>query len=799
MKDNEKKRSYLIEVKGIVQGVGFRPFIYRLARGRGIYGSVTNTTEGVLINTGSISEEDLCGLITSIRKEKPPASTIEEITWKVTEPQDHKGFTIEKSRHTGSRFQLISPDLATCGKCLEDILNKDDRRRYLYPFTNCTSCGPRFTIIKNMPYDRPGTTMAGFTMCPDCLKEYNDPHDRRFHAQPNACSKCGPLLSLVDGKGRVIEEGLPIKSAAALLLDGYLIGLKSLGGFQIACDASSDQAVALLRSRKNRPSKPFAVMSADLDWIKRYYRLSPGELSSLKSPCAPIVLLRKKEGIYPLSAMVSPGNRYDGIMLPYTPLHHILFHYIKIPLVMTSGNISEEPIASENDEARDRLKNICDYYLVHNRDIYSRYDDSVIRVFRDREMVLRRARGYAPYPVKIKHHTGGNNILAVGAHEKNTFTILTRKYAITSQHIGDLDTAQSMDFFTATLDNYKALFGIEDFHVIAHDLHPDYRSTRAAEKMAPGKDRLFAVQHHKAHIAGVLAEHGLDGDVLGFSWDGSGYGDDGNIWGSEIFMVDRDLDFNRIGHLTEKFLPGGDASIRRPYRMAAAYLYMLFKGTKGDDPALPRYICKNISYPDKNQDEIDILCRQMKTGLNSPVTTSMGRFFDAVSSLTGCAHINTYEGEAAVSLEMAMDQDFIDCLMKSGIRSVSPDKRYDISIKRTGGMSIIDDIHIFSQVLKDHGSRLEPGLISFKFHNTLAQIILDISLACRTSWRIEKIALSGGVFQNNYLLDLCYALLENNGFKVYSNYKVPVNDGGISLGQAYTAAFNKVFINKGES
>lgn len=800
MKNSDKKKAYLIEIDGIVQGVGFRPFIYRLARELGINGIVANTTEGVLIKTGELSHNKLAAFIDSVKKENPPSSVIENIKFKAVAPENYNSFTIEKSRNTGNRFQLISPDLATCEKCRQDILNPSDTRRYHYAFTNCTNCGPRFTIIRKMPYDRPGTTMDRFKMCPDCLKEYSDPYDRRFHAQPNACNKCGPEIMLTDRSGKTIDTDEPIKTAASFLKRGNLVGLKSLGGFQIACDALSDDTVTELRHRKGRPSKPFAVMTADLDWINKNYHLSRAEIYSLKSPKAPIVLLRKKEKDYPLSSLVSLYNKYDGIMLPYTPIHHILFEFINMPLVMTSGNISEEPIASENDDARVRLKNICDYYLIHNRDIYSRYDDSVIRIFRDKEMVLRRARGYAPYPVKTNFGTGRRNILAVGAQEKNTFTIFTRDYAITSQHIGDLDTVQSLEFFDSSLKNYKELFGIDDFDLIAYDMHPDYRSTRTAVQLTDDDEKLYPVQHHKAHIAGVMAEHGLTSGILGFSWDGTGYGEDGKIWGSEIFEIDSSSGFNRVGHLTEKVLPGGDASVTRPYRMTAVYLHQLYNKSGSDRSELNKYIYDNLTYKDIKDHEIDVLCNQIRTGFNSPLTTSMGRFFDAVSSLLGCTHISTYEGEAAIALEMAIDNKYTDDFGKEDSK-ITPEEthRYDFIISKADGISIIEDIYIFEQILDDLKRGTDPGCISYKFHNTLAQIILEISLDRGRSAGIDKVALSGGVFQNNYLLNLCYTVLKNNGFHVYTNFKVPVNDGGISLGQAYLAAFAKNFIKEGEN
>lgn len=797
MEDNIKKKSYLIEIEGIVQGVGFRPFIYALAGRLGIAGTVSNTTEGVVIKAGNLSHIELLDFIKNIREKSPAPSVIENISFKETGQNKYRGFIIAKSTKTENRFQLISPDIAMCKKCIEDIFNADDTRRYLYPFTNCTNCGPRFTIIKKMPYDRPYTTMDKFKMCGRCMSEYCDPSDRRFHAQPNACKDCGPKLLLIDRTGNTFCSKDPIKRAAELISKGEIIGIKSLGGFQIACDAASKKTVEKLRKRKSRPAKPFAIMIGDIEWIRKYYRLSLEETDSLISAKAPIVLLRKNNSSYPLSHPVSFDNKYEGIMLPYTPIHHILFKYIAGPLVMTSGNISEEPIASGNDDAKERLKNICDYYLMHNRDIYSRYDDSVIRIFMDKEMILRRARGYAPYPIKISGHSGSKSVLATGAQEKNTFTILTRKYAISSQHIGDLDTYQSLEFFEDTLKNYKSLFGLDDFDIVAHDMHPDYRSTKIALNSVRNSNMLFPVQHHMAHIASVIAENNLECPLIGFAWDGTGYGIDGKIWGSEIFEVSSNLDFTRIAHLIEKALPGAAATINKPYRMAAVYLKQLYERSNNNE-SLNDYIYNNMTYGPVKIEEIDAICSQIETDFNSPMTTSMGRLFDAVSSILGCTHISTFEGEAAISLEMAIEEKYIDNMFKSNFKTIEKKYRYDTIIKKSGERLIIDDFDIFRQILDDRENGISKGLISFKFHNTLAFIVLDISMDHKISKKIKNIALSGGVFQNNYLLRLCYALLSNNNFNVYTNLKVPVNDGGISLGQAYFAAVKNNLIRKGE-
>ena len=774
-KNQINHNTYKIKISGIVQGVGFRPFIYKTARKHKLNGVVSNTTEGVDIKINAENPPALEKFIKEIETLKPEPSIIENIRFKEIPYRGFDDFTIQKSIKTRENFQLISPDIATCRPCLEDINNKSNGRRLYYPFTNCTNCGPRFTIIKKMPYDRPNTTMAKFKLCKNCLQEYNDPLDRRFHAQPNACSACGPRLMLVDPEGKRVGKQDPIIDTAALIKKGKIVAIKSLGGFQIACDGTSDGAVSELRKRKRRPVKPFAVMYGDTRSVKKYYEVCSKEIESLTSSRAPIVLLRKKEKDNILSGYVSFYNLYEGVMLPYTPIHHLLFNHVNGPLVMTSGNISEEPIAAENIESFKRLKDICDYYLIHDRDIYSRYDDSVIKIFDDREMVLRRARGYSPYPVKLDINIGSNTILSVGANEKNTFCLLKKNYAIVSQHIGDLDNLESVDFFKTTFSNYKSLFNIGDIDLIAYDMHPDYASTRIAGKLKSRQKT--GIQHHRAHLASVIAENQLNDKVCGFSWDGTGFGDDGKIWGSEIFVVDTKFKFERVGHLSEKVLPGGLVTIKKPYRMAITYLYYLWeKEKRGSKDQFPEFIYnilpfyKNIA----SAIEIEAIEKQIKTQYNSPVTTSMGRFFDAVSSLLDLTHINTFEGEAAIHLEMVSDK---------GTKG-----EYSIKINRSQSRSIIDDFGIIAQIVEDISNGVPSGQISAKFHNTLTKIILNISQEIRKERDINKIALSGGVFQNSLLLKKCFNALRNDSFEVFSNFKVPVNDGGISLGQAYFAA-----------
>lgn len=776
-------KTFSINISGIVQGVGFRPFIYRLARQYDLKGIVTNTTEGVIVSINIPDKKTAEKFSSDIRLLKPAAAIIESIKIKESPSHDFKNFKIGKSIKTEERFQLVSPDIATCDNCVEDIRNNKDIRRHGYPFTNCTNCGPRFTIIRRMPYDRPHTTMQEFHMCKECYGEYNDPENRRFHAQPNACRKCGPKLFLTDKKGNKIECENIIDTSSELLLQGKIIALKSLGGFQIACNALSDSAVSELRERKKRPVKPFAIMIKDTEYIKRNYRSNEKEIESLISPRAPIVLLEKNTINYPVSRYVSLYNRYEGVMLPYTPLHHLIFDHIDIPLIMTSGNVSEEPIAAENAEAFEKLKDICDYFLIHDRDIYSRFDDSVIKIFDGREMLIRRARGYSPYPVKLVKDIGSQIIFAAGAHEKNTFCFLVKNYAILSQHIGDLDDIRSLEFYTSTFNHFRELFNINKIDAAAYDKHPAYASTTFTSKLKNIKTRI-EVQHHKAHIASVMAENGINGNLIGFAWDGTGYGDDGKIWGSEIFEVNQDLNFIRVGHLKEKILPGGEISIKNPYRMAVSYLYQLWKSNGYSKNKFYWFLYENLPFYKKiiSKLEIEVIVKQIESGFNSPVTTSMGRLFDAVSSLLNCTHVSSFEGEAAIHLEM--------------IANPEVKKKYPLKIDYINGTYLIDDYYIFSQIFKDLQKKIPIGKISARFHNTLVSAVLEISNAIRKKSGICSVGLSGGVFQNNFLLERCFDILKEDGFKVYSNFNVPVNDGGISLGQSYISALKILLLKK---
>lgn len=780
-------KTFKIKITGIVQGVGFRPLVYNIAKKNNINGEVSNTTEGVVVKANFSSEEELKKFINEIILNKPKPSIIENIKYVEIPKIDYKSFNISKSIKSANKFQLISPDLATCDNCVEDIFNKNNKRRYYYPFTNCTNCGPRFTIIKKLPYDRKNTTMNKFKMCKYCQAEYDNPENRRFHAQPNACNLCGPKLILTSFEGKVIDNKNPIKMAAKKLKEGAIVGIKSLGGFQIACDATNNNSVNTLRKRKKRKSKPFALMFKDINMISKYLFLDKISKKILTSSAAPIVLLKKRNlekninKIKNISFYVSTNNKYEGAMIPYTPLHHLLFNELDFPLVMTSGNISEEPIVSLNEEAFLKLKDICDFFLIHDRDIYSKYDDSLVKIFNSNEMIIRRARGYAPYPLKIDNELEKITIAALGAQEKNSFCMLKDNYAIVSQHLGDMDSLDSRDFFISTFNTYTKLFNISNFSFLAIDKHPTYFTTKYSEELLhkfKKKPKLIKIQHHKAHIASIMAENKIHSSTIGFAWDGTGYGDDGKIWGSEIFIVDEDLEFRRIGHLTEKMLPGGEITIKKPYRMALVYLYEIYKNKiKETSSSFEKFVFSNFPFYKKivSDNEIDLITLQIEKKFHSSFTTSMGRFFDAVSSILDLTHIASYEGEAAINLEMI------------SLENNNEVYDYEIDRDKNNEYFIINDLKLFEKIIIDILNKKDSSVISSKFHNTLSLIILDICKSIRLKNNINFVALGGGVFQNNYLIEKTFKLLENNEFKVFTNYKVPVNDGGIALGQAYLA------------
>jgi hydrogenase maturation protein HypF len=753
-----------VVVRGIVQGVGFRPFVYRLAQERQLNGWVLNSTQGVVIEVEG-PRQRIDGFIAGLKADPPPQAVIEKVETNLLPPVGYSSFIVEASRE-GDEFVLISPDICICADCLNELRSSQDRR-WAYPFINCTNCGPRFTIISDIPYDRPKTTMSAFTMCPRCDEEYHNPADRRFHAQPNACPLCGPRLELASNGTRPAEAPLrkePIEGIRRLLAEGAIVAVKGLGGFHLACDATNAGAVATLRERKQRVDKPFAVMSLDVDTVRRYCQVSEGEAQLLESPARPIVLLRRKPDS-PIAAEAAPANNNLGVMLPYTPLHYLLLSDGATPaplaLVMTSGNMSEEPIAIGNQEALERLSPLADYFLLHDRDIYVRCDDSVTRLFRGREAMLRRSRGYAPFPVRLNLEL--KEILACGAELKNTFCLTKGTYAFLSQHIGDMENYETFASYQASVEHFQRLFRVNP-QAVAYDLHPDYLATRYALELAELQGlRRVPVQHHHAHVVSCMAENGVDGEVIGVALDGTGYGTDGHIWGGEFLLADCRR-FRRLGHLKYVPLPGGEAAIKRPYRMAVSHLLSAF-GEEALD--LPLELWAQIEPP-----ELALVRRMMAAKVNCPLTSSCGRLFDAVSALLGVRGVVNYEGQAAIELEM---------LAAEGVDEVydwSPPSSYPI---------IIDPAPVLRGVVSDLRRGVDRAVISAKFHNTIADIIVGVSQAARERTGINRVALSGGVFQNMYLIGRTLDGLESQGFEALIHHQVPANDGGIALGQAVIA------------
>jgi len=754
-------------VRGVVQGVGFRPFVYRLAQEHDLKGWVRNTSGNVEIEVEG-DEETLENFLSDLEAKAPPMARIERVEATFHPPKGYTQFQIWESLSREGQYQLVSPDIATCEDCEREIFCPTDRR-FGYPFTNCTNCGPRFTIIEDIPYDRPKTTMGKFEMCPQCQREYHDPLDRRFHAQPNACPQCGPSLELVDGNGNPVECRDAIKSASQLLKAGKVLAVKGLGGFHLACNATNEEAINALRTRKGRPGKPLAVMVPTLEEIEKHCLVSPEERKLLGSPQCPIVLLRWKHSSSNISPAVAPNLNYLGVMLPYTPLHHLLLRETALPLVMTSGNLSEEPIAKDNDEALRRLKGIADYFLLHNRDIFNRYDDSVYMV-EGKPQAIRRARGYAPYPIFLPF--GSKQVLACGGELNNTFCFTKDEHAFLSQHIGDMENEETLEHFENTIELYKKLFRIEP-EIMAYDMHPEYLSTKYA--LEAGSEQglsLIPVQHHHAHIVSCLVENKVEGPVIGVALDGTGYGTDGTIWGGEFLLTDWRC-FQRVGHLEYVPLPGGEAAIKKPYRMALGYLYTLL----GENFSL-----ESLPISKVNSDELDIIKQQLRRGINSPLTSSAGRLFDAVSALVGVRGEIDYEAQAAIELEMLAPDKLDEFESES----------YPFSIVEHQGMRVVRLGELFSAIVQEVKNQIPAPIISLKFHNTMAEIITEMCKLIAEDTGINQVALSGGVFQNRLLLKLATAALQKEGFSVLTHYLVPCNDGGISLGQAVIAHFASV-------
>ncbi len=762
-----------IAVGGIVQGVGFRPFIYRIAHRESLGGFVLNNPRGVEIEVeGELGR--LSAFLAAVVREKPVQARIDTLTASFVDTRDETDFVIEESSASAERTTLIPPDIATCADCLREMEDPGDRR-YRYAFINCTNCGPRYTIIRSVPYDRGNTTMSVFDLCPDCGREYGDPLDRRFHAEPNACPVCGPAVVLRDSRGAALDCDDPIAEAARRLAEGGIVAVKGLGGFHLAADAANDAAVRTLRERKRREEKPLAIMSATVETVRTYAEVGEAEESVLTGPQRPIVLLRRK-GAGAIAEGVAPGNKYLGVMLPYTPVHHMLLGAGFTALVMTSGNVSEEPIAVDMDDAVRRLGDIADYYLDHDREILCRCDDSVIRVVGGDVVFSRRSRGFVPLPIDLDE--GGRVILACGAHLKNTIALTRGNQVFPSQHIGDLENLEAYEFFKATVRHMEDILEVEP-DVVVHDLHPDYLSTRYARGLA-GVESL-AVQHHHAHIASCLGEAGIDGPVIGFSLDGTGYGPDGTVWGGEVLVATR-RDFRRAGRLETVRMPGGERAVREPWRMALSHVLSAVDrgaldagvfdrrvgstGRRGpSDEALAALLGRPV-------DEVRIVRAALEKGINSPVTSSCGRLFDAVSALCGVRRSVTFEGQAAIELEMALDE--------------SEGRAYPVEIAAEAPL-VIRTAPVIAGVVRDLARGIDHGRVSARFHNWLVEALKEAARRLGRSEGLRTVALSGGCFQNAYLLDKLRAALSESGFEVIINKQVPANDGGISFGQVVVA------------
>ena len=756
--------SLSIRVTGVVQGVGFRPFVYSLATAMGLRGYVSNTSDGVRIE---VEGDGVGEFLRRLEAEAPPLARVDDVRTSPVTPRKYETFQISQSID-GDSFTLVSPDVATCADCLRELADPDDRR-HGYPFINCTNCGPRYSITERVPYDRPNTTMRAFTMCPECLGEYEDPGDRRFHAVPNACANCGPALRLLGRDGEPIKCEDPVAEAASIIGKGGIVALKGLGGFHLACDAANAGAVEELRNRKRRSKKPFALMCAGLDTMRRHCYMSEAEERVLTSVRKPVVLLEKRPGCG-LPEELAPGNRSLGFMLPYTPLHELLLGSVPegagpgAVMVMTSGNMSEEPIEVENSSACQKLSGVADVFLVHDRDIFMRVDDSVVMacstVNGDSLGFIRRSRGWVPEPLKLMED--GPDILAVGADLKNTFTVAKGPYAIVSQHIGDMEVLQSTFFFEETLGNLCEVYRVKPV-AVAHDMHPGYASTRWAIENA-GDAMLYPVQHHHAHIASVMAEHGLRGKVIGVALDGTGYGPDGTLWGGEFLVAGLD-GFERAGHFGYIALPGGEKAIREPWRTAVS----LVCSSYGAREAMP--VLGHLGFFDTyGEEKVRAVAGLVDKREFSPRSSGAGRFFDAASALLGLSGYNTFEGEAAIALEAAADED------EAG--------DYPVDVVFKSPMEV-DFTYTLICIINDILRGVPAGTVAAKFHNTVAGAVEAVVSKLSVSRGISVVALSGGVFQNRRLLNSVRSSLIQGGLKVFTNELVPANDGGISLGQAY--------------
>jgi len=745
----DKIQTYLIEIKGLVQGVGFRPFIYRLAKRYGIKGWVSNTNEGVKIGLNA-DKDALARFLENIEKGSPPASDIYSISSQLVAKEKYDDFTIRKSEDISDRITQISPDIAVCKDCLEDMRSQPHRIKY--PFLNCTNCGPRFTIIQDLPYDREKTTMSSFEMCKDCRAEYDNVLDRRFHAQPVACNRCGPSYQLISGDGKISGIDKILDRISGIIDHGGIVAIKGMGGYFLACDATHETAVSRLRSMKHREGKPFAVMFSDLKAVMEYAEVSSVDGEILQSWRRPVLILKARKE---LAREVSNGLNTIGAMLPYMPFHYLLFEKLNTPaIVLTSGNISDEPIIIDDEVAIEIFRPGTDAVLSYNREIYNRTDDSVLMTVNGSARVIRRSRGYVPNPVQIKFNAEG--ILAAGAELVNCFCLGKADSAILSQHIGDLKNYETYAFYEESIQRFRRIFRLDPEWVV-YDLHPDYLSTQYARQSGL---KGLAVQHHHAHIASGMAEHGLDEQVIGISFDGTGLGDDGNIWGGEFLVADLNQ-YKRFTHFDYMPMPGGDLVTEEPWRMALSYLYKAF-GEDCLDMNLP--FLENIEESSKKT-----IIQMLDKNINSPVTSSAGRLFDAVSALLNICTSAKFHAEAPMRLESAIFEGVTDS--------------YEVVLN-----DAIDFLPVFRSIIDDLDQNISPGVISAKFHNTILNVAEKVVADMKDSTGLNKVVLSGGTFQNRYLLGNLEKKLSLSGYQVYTQKKIPSNDGGIALGQLAIAA-----------
>ena len=744
--------AYRVIVTGLVQGVGFRPFVYRIAFHYGLNGWVRNTNECVEIFIQG-PQIKIREFLSELEHGAPSAAHIDLVTTIPAGLSDDRDFRILKSENNSNLITEISPDIAVCPECLKDMEHQPGRIHY--PFINCTNCGPRFTIINELPYDRRNTSMEVFSMCTSCRAEYTEVNDRRFHAQPVACEQCGPHYTFVagdisfEGTERIIEQ------ICTIILDGGIIAMKGLGGFHLACDATNEGAVNRLRKMKNREGKPFAVMFPGMEFLRIYAEISPVEEKILLSWRRPIVLVKKKEQIR-VAAGVTVGLNTVGAMLPYLPFHYLLFEHLNIPIVFTSGNLSDEPIIIDNLKALQTFSGVIDGVLIYNRDIENRTDDSVIRVIAEEQQIIRRSRGFVPTPVDIKMNSEG--ILATGAEQVNTFCIGKGNKAILSQYTGDLRNAETTVFYEETVEKFQKLFRMNP-EIVVSDLHPDYFTTKFAE-LNNNHTNHIRVQHHHAHIASCMAEHGLDEPVIGVALDGTGYGTDGHIWGGEFLFCDLQ-DFTRFTHFKYMPLPGGDRGIEEPWRMAISFLYSIY-GDEIKNSNLP--FLKNLA-PEK----VDFIVKMLKSGINCPMVSGAGRLFDAVAAMLSLCLVASFPAEAPMRLES---------IITPGCTG-----QYGYSFHE-----IVEFDQTIQGIAKDIQKNVSPGIISAKFHNTIISVIFDVVNAINEHHHCRKVVLSGGTFQNKYLLEGVLNRFMDSEFKIYSHHIVPSNDGGISLGQLVIAA-----------